>query len=149
MTTIKFFTAYDRPPSIPYKEDCPTLTQQHFLEDCNINKIMEKYRRTGILPVNQTRAIFGDFSEGFDFMDAQRQIAAAKEAFAQLPAKLRKRFENDPAQLLAFLEDPENRAEAEALGLVEKKEPEPAPAPQPSPAPAPEPPKGGSAPTPT
>lgn len=147
MKTPEFYTAYNRPPSIPYKEDMPTLTQQHFLPDCNINMIMEKYRRTGVLPVNQTRALFGDFSDGFDFLTAQRQIAQAKEAFADLPAKLRKRFDNDPAQLIAFMEDPENRAEAEALGLVEKaKPPEPAPA---APTAAPQAAEGGSEPNPT
>lgn len=50
-----------------------------------------------------------------------------------LPAELRKRFRNDPGMLLAFLEDPQNRAEAESLGLVDRmpvvdsSPPEPAP----------------------
>lgn len=118
-----FYTAYERPPSVPFKDEGPSLTQQHFADSCNINKIMEKYRRTGILPINSQKAVFGDCEEGFDFLTAQRQIAAAKEAFAELPAKVRRRFDNDPAALLAFLEDPTNRLEAEALGLVEKAKP--------------------------
>ena len=35
-----------------------------------------------------------------------------------LPADLRKRFSNDPGQLLSFLENEDNRAEAIKLGLV-------------------------------
>ena len=36
-----------------------------------------------------------------------------------LPAHLRARFENDPAQLIDFLGDENNRSEAEKLGLLE------------------------------
>jgi len=46
----------------------------------------------------------------------------------ELPAKMRARFHNDPQELLEFISNEENRAEAEKLGLVAKK-PETPPAP--------------------
>jgi hypothetical protein len=42
-----------------------------------------------------------------------------------LPANIRSRFDNDPAKLIDFMENPANREEAESLGLVNKSEPVP------------------------
>ena len=47
------------------------------------------------------------------------QIVAAQEAFNGLPAAVRKRFGNDPGQMLDFLDDPQNASEAVKLGLVD------------------------------
>jgi phage internal scaffolding protein len=46
------------------------------------------------------------------------QVIAAEDEFMRLPADLRARFENDPAQLIEFLENLENKDEAIKLGLV-------------------------------
>ena len=48
------------------------------------------------------------------------RVLAAKTEFESLPAQIRARFQNDPAQLIEFLQDENNRPEAEELGLVEK-----------------------------
>lgn len=102
----------------------PTLTQQQFVEESDINYIAERYGLTGELPTVLNLPRYGDFSGIFDFQTAQNAVRAAVEQFMTLPAKLRSRFDNQPQKLLAFLEDPENRAEAEFLGLVKKQEPE-------------------------
>lgn len=99
----------------------PGVTQQHFKEEANINSIMRKYERTGVLVepgVRMSRAPqFGIF-ENLDFHECQNKVALAKEAFMALPSRIRSRFANDPGRLLAFLGDEENRAEAIKLGLV-------------------------------
>jgi len=105
--------------------------QQHFRKEANINSIMAKYQRTGILvdpgQTMRTAPQFGVF-EQFDFLEAQNKVAQAKEAFACLPARIRSRFANNPAQLLEFIQDEKNRAEAIAIGIIEetKKPVEPA-----------------------
>lgn len=43
---------------------------------------------------------------------------------------MRKRFANDPAEFLAFINDPENSQEAIKLGLAIEAVPEPTPEPQ-------------------
>ena len=48
------------------------------------------------------------------------RVIAAQDEFEALPAQIRARFDNDPAKLIEFLENSENRPEAEELGLVEK-----------------------------
>jgi phage internal scaffolding protein len=48
------------------------------------------------------------------------RVIAAQDEFEALPAQIRARFDNDPANLIEFLENENNRPEAEELGLVEK-----------------------------
>lgn len=101
----------------------PTRTQQQFKEESDINYIAERYGLTGEMPQVLQLPSYGSFEGIFDFQTAQNAVIEARKQFMTLPAKMRSRFNNDPQQLITFLEDPDNRAEAEFLGLVEKKQP--------------------------
>lgn len=95
-----------------------TRTKGSLKDDSDINLIMKRFERTGILPqVGGGR--FEDLQE-VDYQTAMNLTIEAGQAFASLPARMRERFGNDPAQLLRFLEDPRNREEAVALGIVAK-----------------------------
>jgi phage internal scaffolding protein len=110
-------------------------TKQSFKDECNINNIMAKYARTGVIEHGNKHApSYGDCPE-IDFRQAMEVVLEAQETFAELPAVVRRRFDNDPANFLAFCEDPANRDEAGELGLLKLIEPEPAPSPEPPPAP--------------
>lgn len=98
----------------------PSLTKQEFVEESDINYIADKFMRTGELPQVLNMPTAGDFQGIFDFQTAMNTIAHAKQEFMSLPAKIRTRFANDPAQLIAFIEDPENRDEAIKLGFIPK-----------------------------
>lgn len=54
-----------------------------------------------------------------DFHAAHNKLIEAQVQFAGLPARVRSRFNNEPYQLLRFVEDPQNHAEAVLLGLAE------------------------------
>lgn len=99
----------------------PSRTQQHFKDECDIDRILKKYSQTGFLvdPLAPRRdPLFGDFSESMSFMEAQTRIARVREAFDSLPSQIRDRFANDPYRLLAWCEDPDNAEEAVKLGLL-------------------------------
>ncbi len=98
----------------------PSLAQQHFKEECDINTILQKFSITGILPEAPLSPRYGDFSGISDYHTALNRVIAAQDEFEALPAQIRARFDNDPAKLIEFLEDETNRPEAEQLGLVEK-----------------------------
>ena len=98
----------------------PSLAQQHFKEECDINTILQKFNVTGILPEVPLSPRYGDFSGIGDYHTALNRVIAAQQEFDGLPAQIRARFDNDPAKLIAFLENEQNRPEAEELGLVEK-----------------------------
>ena len=93
-------------------------TEQSHKAECDVNEIIKKYDRTGLIThVSSFEAKFGDLT-GHDFQNMQNQVAQARNMFEALPAEIRNRFENDPSQLLTFMEDPSNRDEAIELGLI-------------------------------
>lgn len=123
----------------------PGRTKQGFGAECNINTIMARYMATGVLEhaSDPTDARYQDVS-GWDYHEAMNTVAAAQSAFASLPAKLRDRFDNDPAILMDFVHDPANRVESIAMGFLSEDAlpegwglPEPAPSPQPNAGPIP------------
>lgn len=104
----------------------PGRAQQNFKEQCDINVIVKNFERTGLLPQRTAPPLPADFHEIFDFQSAQNILVQAKQAFLEVPARIRRRFHDDPGEYVAFLSDPANADEAVKLGLAEvrKKEPE-------------------------
>lgn len=115
----------------------PSKTKQSFKDECDINVLMQRYQATGILPAGSAIPRYADVSE-LDYQLAQDTVATANSMFSALPSGLRARFDNDPAKLLGFLEDPKNHAEAFSLGLTKSAGSSAEPAtPPPAPAEAP------------
>jgi phage internal scaffolding protein len=95
-------------------------TQQHFERETNINSIVSRYQKTGVLPTALIREVqFGEV--GPDLVQSLNKIKEAKEQFQTLPAKIREEFKNDPDVFMAFLADPHNFEKAKSLGIVEEK----------------------------
>ncbi len=95
-----------------------TLTKQSFQDDCDINKIMARHRKTGVIEhVNPRMPRYGDFSAVTDFHAAMEQVNAAEEEFARLPSAVRSLCENDPELLLRALTDEKQTAALAAAGL--------------------------------
>lgn len=116
-STRTFRSAYSgqRRTSITF----PTLgrTKQAFKAECDINTIMARYLKTGLLEhVRTDAARFLDVT-GADFMEAQTFVAEAHSMFHSLPSHIRTKFENNPAEFFKFMENPANAQEAIALGL--------------------------------
>ena len=99
----------------------PTLAQQNFKDECDINHIVRQFGLTGELPGKPLSPQYGDFSGVLDYHSAVNAVLAAQDDFMELPAQMRSRFNNDPAQLIDFLSNEENREEATKLGLVAAK----------------------------
>lgn len=85
----------------------------------DINKIMERFNRTGKLPAMQTKP--PQFIEAISvpFDQALMIVKQAQDAFNELPAKTRKYFDNSPQKLSEFISDPSNNDLAVELGLKE------------------------------
>lgn len=100
------------------------LAEQSHKDDCDINVIVNRMIRTGVQDPFIARpgeGVYGDFTQWQDYQDNLNLVIKAQEAFDSLDANIRKRFENDPVQLMEFLADEKNRPEAESLGLVAPK----------------------------
>lgn len=121
----------DRGPIAALSCNDPSRTKQSFKTECDINNLMARYTSSGLLPQGTTRTpVYGDFTTFDDYFHAVNIINHAQEHFDSLPAEARKRFANDPAELLLFLEDTRNRQEAINLGLIDKPPEPPAPPPE-------------------
>ena len=106
---------------VKYSDD-ERRTKQEGMHDSSPREIMRLYRQTRdprVFRGNAREAMFGDFSDVGDFRDCMEKLQHANSAFLTLDPEVRAVFSNDPGDLLAFLDDPDNRAEAVELGLVE------------------------------
>lgn len=114
-----------------WSSDQPSLTQQQFKDECDINNIAKNFGMTGNLPTSIYAPTYGDFTDVEDFQSALHAIQDAEVSFMMLPANVRERFRHDPAAFVDFCSDSRNADEMAALGLS-KQAPKPAPAaPQP------------------
>lgn len=108
-------------PQIKQTLECtdPSRTKQSFKDECNINKILERFSKTGELThLMKAEPRYGDFADVGTFQEAMGVVAFAHEQFAALSAAVRKRFNNDPSEFLEFANNPENHKEMVKLGLA-------------------------------
>lgn len=109
-----------------WQSTVPSMTQQQFRDEADINYIISMYDSTGVMPTyhgdgQPAQPMFGDFAELPDnAQDVYNQMLAAKADFDNLPLDVRKRFDYDPAAFLAFVDDPNNLDELVAMGLATK-----------------------------
>lgn len=108
----------------------PSLTKQSHKDECDINLILKRFERTGVLEhVRENPARYLDLPSDPDYQEALNTVIAAEQAFAELPSRVRERFNNDPGKFLEFTADPENLDEMVKLGLAKAPPPSPSPAP--------------------
>lgn len=113
---------------VQFKPQGLSMTKQSFKEECDIDRILKKYRATGVIDhVKRGVPQYGDFSNIPDYQNAIHAVRLADEKFMDLPADIRKRFDNDPGKFLMFVQDPKNLDELRDMGLANKKEPVEAP----------------------
>lgn len=126
----KLFSAHRADAERPvYDNGGPSLTRTEFQEDCDINHLMARFEKTGVIShINQRQPIYADLSEMPDTLEeALAQLEAGKAAFMSLPAAVRREFDNDPVEFVAFAADPDNIDQLREWGLAKpvEKAPEP------------------------
>jgi phage internal scaffolding protein len=107
-----------RPGKMNKKGEPIYFTEQVHKDACDINKIIDKYDKDGIIThVSNFEAQFGDLS-GAEFKEMMDKVVDASNLFMDLPAHIRNEFNNSPEELLTFMDDPDNRDKAIELGLI-------------------------------
>lgn len=106
-------------PRVDCSKDDP-ITQQSGREDADINVIIERAKRGAVPPVGRNSTpMYGDFTQvPTDLREVMVMVKFADDLFMSLDPFVRRRFGNDPALMLDFLNDSSNRDEAVKLGLV-------------------------------
>lgn len=123
------------------------MTKQSHKAECDINNILSQFKRTGIIThITAQQPIYQDLPDTMDYQESLHVIMNADAAFSTLPSVVRRYFDNDPAKLLAAINDPDMKDKLIELGVLRKPDqPQPAgapdlngqPAPASTPAPAP------------
>lgn len=117
-----FKTKFDRTETKGVKFEIPSMVQQSDKDSTDINLIIKRYCECGICPTCTVQPISEDVAmlSGEDFNSMMQKMAQVNNQFNELPAEVRKKFANNPANMLEFIQDPNNRKEAEKLGLIAK-----------------------------
>ncbi len=121
MTKIKMKIAYQPHDPVRLVFTQPTMTKQSFADECDVNNIMKRFEKTGVLDhLNTHQGDYADFIGVEDYKTSMDRIQAATAAFMTIPARIRAQFDNDPAKFVAFAEDPDNLDAMVDLGLANK-----------------------------
>lgn len=104
----------------------PSLTNQHFTADADINNIVFRYGITDGAPLPEQGidpTFIADFTEAPDLREVLDRARAANETFQALPANIRTKFKNDPARLWDFINDEDNEEACIKMGLLKRLDP--------------------------
>lgn len=97
----------------------PILVKQAMRDECDVNGIMKKFIKTGLIEhVNNHHGDYGNFIGFEDYHSSMNRIRAAEHAFMSIPAGIRAKFDNDPSKFLLFAQDDGNEDEMIAMGLA-------------------------------
>lgn len=131
---------------VPFQTRGESRAKPSFRDETDINNIMRRFEKTGVIDhYSRVQGHYGDYSVVPDYQQALNAVINAREMFMSLPAAIRKRFDNDPGEFLAFAEDPANEDAMIEMGLMQAKPAPTAPEVEPrgeTPAPAPAPDEG-------
>lgn len=95
------------------------ITRQEFADECDINTLMARYEKTGI--ISHVRQQEGQYFDASDVPDLATALAIAQEAeaaFMRLPAAARREFDNDAIKFVDFAGDPANLPRMREWGLA-------------------------------
>lgn len=114
----EFRTAYGPKPRVSVEFPEMGRTRQEFKKDCDINRILGQFRKTGtIAHLAKYQGQYGEFTE-MDFTEAMLFIKDTEEMFYSIPANIRAKFDNDPAKFVDFATDENNIAQMREWGLA-------------------------------
>jgi len=90
-------------------------TKQSYKDSCDINQLLERGAREGGLShLVKHGARYGDFAM-IDWENMQHTLAEGQQIFNELPAELKREFNQDPAEFFGFVNDPANKDRLEEL----------------------------------
>lgn len=92
-------------------------TKSEFANECDLNVLMERYRKAGVVPVPMGEGVYMD-TDIPDLPTAMQYMIEAENSFNSLPSDVRKEFDNDPVRFVEFATDPANIETLREWGLA-------------------------------
>ncbi len=83
-------------------------TKQSYKDSCDINKLLEKGAKAGGLShIERHGAQYGDFAN-IDWEQVPLQLAEGRQVFNELPADIKREFNQSPGEFYEFVTNPDN-----------------------------------------
>lgn len=104
-------------------EQVPTINteegaQQQFKDDCDINKIMARFDKTGVIDHAARHQPSYGIANSQTLHEAMNIVAKAQSMFMDLSPEIRNKFNGKPQELLDFVQNPDNEQACKDLGLA-------------------------------
>lgn len=130
VSPLEIFGAYDDRQSVativkitPENSHLERRTNQAMKESCDINQILARFRKTGIIEhVAKYRPEYSKITH-LDFEESFKTVKRARKMFQELPAEIRKNFHNEVENFLQFMENPENHSVEALMATTQSREP--------------------------
>ncbi len=83
-------------------------TKQAFKDEADIVKIMARADRAGTIShLEKYEGVYADYSD-YDFQNQTMRLAQGQTIFDELPAEMRREFNQSPQEFFAYVNDPKN-----------------------------------------
>ena len=100
-----------------------SMTKQSFAKELDVNNIIRKFNKTGILQkLTEFEGEYGDFDE-YDLRTAIEKVQKATEMFQEVPSKIRAQFDNNAGKFIEFATDEANLDQMREWGLAKPEKP--------------------------
>jgi len=124
---VKVRTRFERIRPVVICPEDERMVDSSAKAESDINVIVSRYKKTGVLgdELRRSMAKYGDFSQVPSYAQMHEKLIAARDAFSQLPAAVRKQFDNDPGKFIAGASTPEGVELMKKFGLGKPEDPTP------------------------
>ena len=102
----------------------PSMTKQADRAGACIHKILDKFKKTGLLPQRTVEPLSGKIPDIESFHEAMSLVVNAQQQFDALPSDLRAKFHNNPQEFVEFVNNPENVDQLIEMGLATAQAPQ-------------------------
>lgn len=124
---IPFKTAYGPKNRVQTQNTDPSMTKQALKDEADVNKIIKRYKKTGVLPnLQKLEGIYGEITS-MDLQESLDKVIRSQEAFQEVPSEIRKQFNNDAGAFIDYATNPANIDQMRAWGLAPAIAPSPVP----------------------
>lgn len=123
---MEFYTRYNPGKSPHIRFTMPSMTEQYHRDEVDINTIIAKYQRTGVLgtPTQVRETFFGDFTNVDTKFEAALALKDAEHRFMDLPSNVRAAFDHDALKFMKALNDDSQISKLVSLGIYKAPAPE-------------------------
>ncbi len=117
---MKFVTKYQTIGKVLSQpvSDKPSLTDESFKQECDIDFIISNFVQRGIEPP-QHQVQYGKQFTSDDFIHSMDVVAECKSQFESLPAVEKEKFNNSVTNFLDFVSDPKNLKDSYEKGYID------------------------------